>query len=336
MNGLHELKRIEMNLDAKARVGEFGRLARLVAQSQGCVANMKGMAGGRLPERLAKIIEKADPGMFSAPGGSPATWGSDLAYDSANSNAFDAAAAWMKPLPMKSRVVASTVAAVATVVTEGAAKPVVDLDLGDQSLDPVKVASLIVVSNDLLELGGLIAARLFNAELRNGIAAATDAHFVSTLIAGTTAISSLGDFYFDLQQALAAISGGATSKYFAVMEPDNLKRLATSGSRTGPSYPNLRVDGGEVGGVQVLASGALEEGQVLLFDATQIAADPGTVELRSSAHGLIDLVGGNAPTFSLFQKDCSALRAERLFAFKLLRNTAAASISGAAYASDSP
>ena len=49
---------------------------------------------------------------------------------------------------------------------------------------------------------------------------------------------------------------------------------------------------------------------MLAFDARQIAADPGVVGLDASEHAVIDMAGGNAPTFSLWQKDCRALRAE--------------------------
>ena len=51
---------------------------------------------------------------------------------------------------------------------------------------------------------------------------------------------------------------------------------------------------------------------------------------------MIDMAGGDTPNFSLFQKDCRALRSERLFGFRVLRSSAVASISGAAYVIGSP
>ena len=67
---------------------------------------------------------------------------------------------------------------------------------------------MIVVTNDLLKLGGEVTA-LFNTELRNGVAKATDQAFVSTLIAATTPIASTGAFLSDLGMLLALIDGSA-------------------------------------------------------------------------------------------------------------------------------
>ena len=57
---------------ARAEVGEFCRLARMVTQAKGCPMTLKSIAqASRATERIKDIITKADPGMISAPGGSP-------------------------------------------------------------------------------------------------------------------------------------------------------------------------------------------------------------------------------------------------------------------------
>jgi hypothetical protein len=235
-------------------------------------------------------------------------------------------------------VLTSAIAAASSIVTEGAAKPVASLEFGgDEALSPLKAASILVVSVDLVRLGGALADALIDAELRKGVARATDDKFVGDLIAATTPTSSSGEFLYDLQTLLTAINGDSASRYFVVMEPANAKRLALMPSVSGPrAYPELSVNGGAVGGVQVVVSDQLSAGQVLAFDATQIAADPGVVALDASNHGTIDMAGGNSPTLSLWQKNCRALRAERLFGFKLLHPMAAASLSSATYVGESP
>ena len=233
--------------------------------------------------------------------------------------------------PLKTRVLASAVSVQGFVVAEGAAKPIDELDLSDQALEPRKAVAVIVVSNDLLKLGGPVASRLFNQELTSGVSKATDASFVSGIIDETTPISSSGDFLTDLGTLLDLVEGGANSKYFLAVEPGTAKVLATLPGVNGRAHPELTVIGGDVGGVVVVASDGLRSGEMLLFDATQIAADPGTVALDAVKNATIDLAGGNAPSFDLFQKDCSALRCERWFGFKLMRPAGAASISDADY-----
>lgn len=348
MTALAAITAAKTDIEKRAAVTEFGRLARLVVESKSLPAQMRALAEGRrLPERLQRIIEKAEPGSISAPGGSPETWGGAfLAYDElstaflaslSNANLFDSALPDMVPTPVKTRVPMSSVAVVATIVGESDPKGVSELDLSNAALEPVKAAALLVVSNDLLRLGGRLAAQLFNAELVKGVALATDAHFISTLIAATTPFASTGTFLSDLGLLLDAVEGSADSRYYLAIEPGNAKQLAVQPSATGGrQHPELGVNGGSVGGITVVVTDSLQSGQLLLFDARQVAADGGIVGLDASENATLDMSGSTNPTFSLFQRNCSALRAERMFGFKLLRSTAAASVSGASYSAGSP
>jgi hypothetical protein len=335
------------NLDQRSATGEFVALARIWMDAKGIPSQAKLMAQEEGYSRIANILKATDVGTIGGDLiGSPDSWGSHLGYaplsdaflsSLSNAGCFDAAVPFMRPVPIKTRVPVSAIAASSSIVSEGAAKPVSSLEFDDESLPVLKAASIIVVSVDLVRLGGALADALISAELRKGVVASTDDKFVGDLIAATTPVASSGEFLYDLQTLLTAISGDSTSRYFVVMEPANAKRLATAPSVSGPrAYPELTVNGGSVAGVTVVVSDQLSSGQVLAFDATQVAADPGAVVLDASEHANVDLSGGNSPTFSLWQKNCRALRAERLFGFKLLRSTAAASLSSAVYASDSP
>jgi hypothetical protein len=101
-------------------------------------------------------------------------------------------------------------------------------------------------------------------------------------------------------------------------------------------YPELTVNGGTVGGVTVLPSDQLSSGQVVTFDATQLAHNPGAVVLDASENACIDMSGGNSPVLSLWQKNLRALRAERIYGTKILRNGAVASVADATYTGESP
>ena len=115
-----------------------------------------------------------------------------------------------------------------------------------------------------------------------------------------------------------------------MLEPATAKTIALLPGVNGRAFPELGVNGGHLAGINIAVSDQLSAGQVVAFDARSIGADPGVVGLDASDHGSIDMSGGNTPSFSLWQKDCRALRAERMFGFSLLRN-AVASVSGASY-----
>ena len=95
-------------------------------------------------------------------------------------------------------------------------------------------------------------------------------------------------------------------------------------------------NGGTVSGVRVITTDVLETDEMLAFDARQIAADRGTVGISASENATIDVTGGDTPAFSLWQKNCRGLRAERMFGFTILRAAAVASLDGVSYEASSP
>ena len=333
-------------MQSAATSSEFARYARLLTQAKGDPVHLSALALARgVPDRVKYAVEKADPGMI-APGASPgAVWGYNLFYENmatafigslAPYNSFDAAFLSMMHVPLKSRVMISLVAAEAFVVDEGDAKTPTELDLSDQSLETLKAAAMIVVTNDLLKLGGPVAQNLFESELRKGVSKATAAKFEADLKAATTPGSSSGDFLWDLRTLLGEIDGDVNSRYFVVVDSANLKMLATAqGLHSSRAYPELGVNGGTIGGITIVGSSSLTSGDVIAFDAARIAADAGTVVLDASIHGNIDMAGGNSPNFSLFQKNATALRAERWFGFKATAGSVS-SLTGADYAGQSP
>jgi hypothetical protein len=91
-------------------------------------------------------------------------------------------------------------------------------------------------------------------------------------------------------------------------------------------FPDVGITGGQISGMNVLASDALTS-EVVVLDATAIAADTSRpIVLDASREANIDMDGGDVPALSLFQKNLQGLRAERLFAFQPLRDKAIAVI----------
>jgi hypothetical protein len=92
--------------------------------------------------------------------------------------------------------------------------------------------------------------------------------------------------------------------------------------------------GGTILGIPVIASDAVTAGQVVLFDASGIAAGSDTVVLSTMGEGTImpdtapdspQVAGTNV--VSLWQSDLSALVVERWWGAEKLRSTSVAAVS---------
>jgi hypothetical protein len=208
------------------------------------------------------------------------------------------------------------------VVGEADAKTPDALLLDAKTLDPVKTAVIIFATKELLQLGGATATSLFNVELTNAVVKASDDKFLTDLIAETTPISSSGVPAIDFATLLAAIDSGADARIFVAVTPTVAKQLATYPASEMPANTEMTPNGGSVAGVRVIATDALDSGEAVAFDARQIGGDRGTLGITAAEHANIDPAGGDNPTFSLWQKNCRGLRAERWFGYSVLRTSA--------------
>ena len=87
-----------------------------------------------------------------------------------------------------------------------------------------------------------------------------------------------------------------------------------------------------------LVSDSLPAGAALMLDASQIMADSGTITLDTARHASIQFeTAPDSPATSstvpanLWQHDLVALKAERDYAYSVMRTTAVASLSGVDY-----
>jgi hypothetical protein len=207
-----------------------------------------------------------------------------------------------------------------------------------------KAARQVVASKELLQFSSPAATALFNAELRAGVIAATDAIFIAALIALTTPSASAGsstaNIYSDLSALLAAVNVGPQSRLFLVLHPARAKSLVLKQTSGGTiAFPNFTVTGGEVlAGVTGHVSDQISSSAVLLIVADGLAADSDIVTLKASDQAAVQLdtlpssppVASTVP-FSLFQHDSVCLMAERYFAFAQARTASLASLSGVAW-----
>jgi HK97 family phage prohead protease len=123
-----------------------------------------------------------------------------------------------------------------------------------------------------------------------------------------------------------------------VVLTEELVRLSTISLMTNalgqtPNGFNVTPTGGTLLGFPVIVSESVDSGTIVIFKPSEIfLADDGQVRIDASNQATLDMAGGSTPTFSLWQKNCIALRAERWINWKKKRAAVVAIIDTAAYA----
>jgi HK97 family phage major capsid protein len=242
-----------------------------------------------------------------------------------------------KSVPLRTRVTITSAAMTASLVGERVAKPIQELELETTQLAERKCAGVLVVSDELLRFGGAGSLNLLNSELRRAVAIASDLVFLDVL-QNSTAINTFAStgldathFPADLAGALDNLQFGSDARLYIIAPAETIKMIAMMrGSGGAPVYPDATVVGGSISGIPLVASDAATD--LLIVDASQVAASSGPIVLDASAEAAVEL--SNSPTasptemVSLWQRGLRGLRAERVFGAELLRPTACVGISG--------
>lgn len=260
----------------------------------------------------------------------------------AQASVFDKMLANMRQVPILTRFGVSTVEFDVTEVGEGDAAPVGMLTIGDTSpLSPRKVSAISVVSSELARLSAVLD--LLDSELRSGLVKALDSAFLSDLVSATTPIASAGtaaDAITDVDALLTAVPLGAASQPFFIFSQAAAKKLTTKNASGIFIWPMMTPTGGTIAGVKTLVTDALPAGAAVLVDASQLAAAGGEVTLSTSGHADLQLLDfesldqspeASDVMTSLWQNNLRAVKATRTFCYRILRNSAVASLSGVSY-----
>ena len=350
---MRSLGEINRSLEINQRAKEFAQLA-LFIMLGGTLSDAARLAdaSNQTPERVRSILKALVPGgSLSDP-----TWAGNLSdYPTlvggfiaslAQSSAFDRMLnGGMLRVPLKTRVAIITSAASASIVAEGAPAPVTRLDISaTDALAPTRAVALVALSEESLRLSTAGAADLLAGELRKAISLATDVEFISGLANGLTPLTSSGassaNFLTDLRTLLAAVSTSASSRLYLLVTPLIAKQLAAKSTNDGElAFPSIGVNGGEIGGVQIVVTDGLPSGSngqtIMLVDATQISGETETVTMSVAMHAAVQM--DDAPdgvatnVVSLWQSNMRGLKAERWFAFWRTRDSAVAVMEGADY-----
>lgn len=255
-----------------------------------------------------------------------------------NVGVFDAMLPSFRRVPINAQAAVGTVGASGSAALEGNWKPISAMEItGSGALQERKAVACSVFSNDLLRMLSQDATALLRRELQVAVSRTTDAEAVSALTNGVAPISSLGADAAreDISEMLQSISIGQGSKVFLLARSAIIKHLALTLDPAGrPAFPGMRIDGGDVAGITVMPSDAVGEGEMVMVDASQVAAAGGFVALGTATAATLRVSStpdGDAALTDLWGKNLVAIRCERTFGVQRLRDTAVAVVTGAAY-----
>jgi HK97 family phage major capsid protein len=260
---------------------------------------------------------------------------------------FDALWPFMIQAPPRSTVLAVSSTLTGGAISEASVKPAGRISLTGSDLDVAKAAAFVAVSSELLRSGSPSALAILQTELRTAIARACNSIFLPLLVAGTSVASSgitATGVRQDLRTLLSLVNYGVDSKLFLITTRTIAGALAVlPDTNGGPAFPLATVNGGSIGGVQIIPCAEVTAGEIILVDASQVAAATEGFTLDSSNEATIELAtpGDSPPSAStsqtsLFQMNLSAIKAERYIGAKVLRSDAVAKITGVSYVGGSP
>jgi len=335
---------------------DFAHIAKFIMANRG-TAEAAAIAAsdckaGLLGMRLAAIVERAMGRQISREvlqlqkAAVPASGLSALADYSAissgfinslvNDSAFDSMLPSMVPVPLGTGTVgAITAGATAYSVAEGSMKPITRLSIANQTMTPVKSASAVVSTQELVRSAFVGATQFIANELRRAVAITTGSTFLSVISAGAPVVGAVGNtpdaVRIMLSTLLSTISLGQGSSPFLITTSAIAKAWSVLSANGQSAFPNMTPQGGNVQGVQVVVSDAVVSGQVVLADASGIAAAAGEMALLDIGEGSIvaDTLPTSPPSgsdvmMSLWQMNLAGILVERYFCAAKLRSDAVA------------
>jgi HK97 family phage major capsid protein len=341
----------------------FARYALSVAAGKGSYSDTLAYARRweyQTPELIAYIKEqfgqKAIPGTVT--GGSP-SWGSELAEPQTLESEFvklvrDKAilgrVQGFRTAPFNVRMVVQTGGSTIAWVGEGAVKPVGELDFSEAELPHDKMAGIIVLTNELIRLSRPNAEQIVRDDLVEKVAEFKDEQFfdptitvsaarpasITNGISSPAASGTTGDdLRADFNTALATFDTTGSDTVHIAMTQALARGISLLTNTLGQSeFPSMTPQGGSLMGYPVLVSNNVPSGTIVFFKANEIwFADDGRVSLDASNQATLDMAGGATPTYSLWQRNLTAIRAELETTWKVRRASGVvAVIDTAAYA----
>lgn len=348
--------RVEVVERTLAKGTLFARYAMAVAAGKGSMSDTLAYAKRftDTPEVLQYIKAVEGTSTGTSPG-----WGAELVYQQNLASEFvellRAATvlgriSGLRNVPFNVRIPVQEGGSTVNWVGESAVKPVSQLEFGTVTLGYDKIAGIVVLTEELVRLSSPSAEEVVRRDLIEQIARFIDEQLLLTTVtagannpasltngisspaaSGTDAASLMSDF----NTALATFDNAdmGTDTVVIIMTPALARGISTLLTALGGlQFPTMTPTGGTLMGYPVLVSSSCPSGSVIFIKANEILlADDGRVTLDASNQATLDMAGGSAPDFSLWQKNCIGIRAERWITWKKRRSDAVAMIDTASY-----
>lgn len=261
----------------------------------------------------------------------------------------------LRMVPFNVRIPTQTDGATVNWVGESGVKPVSDLGFDTITMPYHKIAGIVVLTEELVRLSTPNAEETVRRDLVEQIARFMDQQWIDTTVTATASRpasitngvaspsasgTTIEDFWADMNTALATFDSAevSTESIVVLMTPALARGISTLRNALGQfEFTGMTATGGTLMGFPVIVSSNVPSGTIVLVAANEIlVADDGRVTLDASNQATLDMAGGSSPTFSLWQKDCIAIRAERWVTWKKRRAASVAIIDTASYGPTAP
>jgi len=250
-------------------------------------------------------------------------------------------------------------------VGEGQAKPLTNFDFSRTTLEPLKVANIAVLTDEVIRYSSPSADAIVRDQLVAALRERMDVDFIAptkaavagispaSITNGLTPIASSGTdadaVRADIKKLFGtfiAANNAPTGGVF-IMSATTALALGLMLNPLGqPEFPGINMNGGVLLGLPVIVSEYVNAGNVIMANASDIyLGDEGGFQIDLSRE--TSLVMDNAPTLnsttptaaqmvSMFQTNSVAFRAERVINWAKRRASAVAYLSGVAWGTTTP
>ena len=266
----------------------------------------------------------------------------------------------LRRVPFRVPLVSQTAGGEGYWVGEGAAKPLTAFDFARTTMEPLKVANIAVLTEEVIRDSSPSAEAIVRDALRDALVARLDIDFVNpakAAVAGvspasitngsTDDIASSGDdadaIRLDVRSVFARFiaANNAPTAGVWIMSATNALALSMLVNPLGQSeFPGIGMNGGTFQGMPVIVSEYVGN-VVILVNASDIyLADEGGIAIDLSREASLQMdtaptMNSTTPTpiasVSMFQTNSVAFRAERTINWARRRATSVAYLTGAAY-----
>lgn len=272
------------------------------------------------------------------------SWGEELAtYQQAAAEFFELVQAGsivgrlsgLRRVPLSVRTIAVTEGASAHWVAEGAVKPIVNATFSADSLLPLKLAAITVVTQELLRLADPMAETAIRNDLVRAVQEALDVAFIdpgnagavgeqpASVTSGVTPVVATGTFSTDFAALIDDFSGDLSTAYL-VGHPTLFAKLASA------DYPLIGARGGELAGIPAISSKEVPAGSspdthsLILVDPAGIAIGDGLPRIDVAVEASILMIDpdqspAEADMVSLWQQNLAAIRVEQPTNWRAMR-----------------